>query len=161
MTLNCTPATHQVVVSVELPSQSACFLGVHCRSALSIIQLWEGRKGGGGGKVSCTVHGDKIRLFTNQAKFSVWFYLSSIQYCKTEVSTILNCLVKVKKTTAKTVYDQSCSTSDPKWSWSVIIDQTENVTVKKTFAGTDQTTWNRVKLPYFDWPIYRDIYGVK
>ena len=29
----------------------------------------------------------------------------------------------------------------------------ENVTVKKTFAGTDQTTWNRVKLRYFDWPI--------
>ena len=29
----------------------------------------------------------------------------------------------------------------------------ENATVKKTFAGTDQTTWNRVKLRYFDWPI--------
>ena len=29
----------------------------------------------------------------------------------------------------------------------------ENVTVKKTFAGTNQTTWNRVKLRYFDWPI--------
>ena len=40
-------------------------------------------------------------------------------------------LVKVKKTTAKTVYDQSCSTSDPKRSWSVKIDQMENVTVKR------------------------------
>ena len=29
----------------------------------------------------------------------------------------------------------------------------ENVTVKKTFAGTAQTTWNRFKLRYFDWPI--------
>ena len=28
----------------------------------------------------------------------------------------------------------------------------KNVTVKKTFAGTDQTTRNRVKLRYFDWP---------
>ena len=49
----------------------------------------------------------------------------------------------------------------------------ENVTVKKTFAGTDQTMWNRVKLRYFDWPIpvfitfieisriYRNIYEVK
>ena len=53
----------------------------------------------------------------------------------------------------------------------------ENVTVKTTFAGTDQTTWNRVKLRYFDWPIpvfirffeivieisriYRNIYEVK
>ena len=49
----------------------------------------------------------------------------------------------------------------------------ENVTVKKTFAGTDQTTWNRVKLWYFDRPvpvfirfieisrIYRNIYGIK
>ena len=27
---------------------------------------------------------------------------------------------------------------------------TENVTVKKTFAGTDQTTSNGVKLRYFD-----------
>ena len=31
--------------------------------------------------------------------------------------------------------DQSCSTSDPKRSWSVKIDQIENVTVKKTLAG--------------------------
>ena len=29
----------------------------------------------------------------------------------------------------------------------------ENVSVKKTFAGTDQTTWNRVMLRHFDWPI--------
>ena len=29
----------------------------------------------------------------------------------------------------------------------------ENVTVKKTFAGTDQTTWNRVYLRYFDWQL--------
>ena len=64
-------------------------------------------------------------------------------YCK-RVSWIK--LQKKKKNTAKTVYDQSCSTSDPKRSWSVKIDQIENVTVKKTFAGTDQTTWNRVKL---------------
>ena len=28
----------------------------------------------------------------------------------------------------------------------------KNVTVKKTFAGTDQTTRNRVKLRSFDWP---------
>jgi len=56
------------------------------------------------------------------------------------------CLDKVKKTTAKTVYEQSCSTSAPKRSWSVKIDRIGNVTVKKTFAGTDQTTWNRVKL---------------
>ena len=27
----------------------------------------------------------------------------------------------------------------------------KNVTVKKTFAGTDQTTRNRFKLRYFDW----------
>ena len=53
---------------------------------------------------------------------------------------IIVCLVKVKKTTAKTVYEQPCSTSDAKRSWSV----------KKTFARTDQTTWNRVKLRYFD-----------
>ena len=33
------------------------------------------------------------------------------------------------------MYDQSCSTSDPKRSWSVKIDQIENVTVKKTLAG--------------------------
>ena len=78
-----------------------------------------------------------------------------------------------KKTTAKTVYDQCCSTSDPKRSWSDKINQIENVTVKKTFAGTDQTTRNRVKLQYFDWPIpvfirfieisriYRNIYEVK
>ena len=78
-----------------------------------------------------------------------------------------------KKTTAKTVYDQSCLTSDPKRSWSDKINQIEKVTVKKTFAGTDQTTWNRVKLQYFDWPIpvfirfieisriYRNIYEVK
>ena len=51
------------------------------------------------------------------------------------------------------MYDESCSTSDPKRSWSVKIYQIENVTVKKTFAGTDQTTWNRVKLRYFDWPV--------
>ena len=49
----------------------------------------------------------------------------------------------------------------------------ENVTVKKTFAGTDQTTRDRVELRYFDWPIpvfirfiersriYRNIYEVK
>ena len=41
--------------------------------------------------------------------------------------------------TAKTVYEQSCSTSDPKRSWSVKIYKIENVTVKKTFVGTDQT----------------------
>ena len=59
--------------------------------------------------------------------------------------TVAKCLIKVKKkNTANTVYDQSCSTSDPKRSWSIKIDQIENVTVKKTFAGTDQTTWNRV-----------------
>ena len=40
-------------------------------------------------------------------------------------------LIKVKKITAKTVYDQSCSTSDPKRSLSVKIDQIENVTVKQ------------------------------
>ena len=51
------------------------------------------------------------------------------------------------------MYEQSCTTSDPKRSWSVIIYKIENVTVKKTFAGTDQSTWNRVKLRYFDWPI--------
>ena len=39
------------------------------------------------------------------------------------------------------MYEQSCSTSDPKKSWSVKIDKIENVTVKNTFAGTDQTTW--------------------
>ena len=51
------------------------------------------------------------------------------------------CLVKVeKKNTAKTVYEQSCSSSDPKRSRSVKIYKIENVTVKKTFAGTDQTT---------------------
>ena len=50
------------------------------------------------------------------------------------------------------MYDQSCSTSDPKRSWSVKIDQIENVTVKKSFAGIDQTTQNRVNLRYFDWP---------
>ena len=33
------------------------------------------------------------------------------------------------------MYDQSCSTSDPKRSWSVKIGQIENVTVKKTLAG--------------------------
>ena len=88
--------------------------------------------------------------------------------------TSSRCLVKVKKNTAKTVYEQSWSTSDPKRSWSVKIDQIENVTVKKTFAGTDQTRWKRVKLRwYFDWPIpvfirfieilriYGDIYEVK
>ena len=64
------------------------------------------------------------------------------------------CLVKVKKkNTAKTVYEQSCSRWDPKRSWSVKIDKIKNVAVKKTFAGTDQTTWNRVKLRYFDSPI--------
>ena len=62
------------------------------------------------------------------------------------------CLVKVEKNTAKTVYEQSCSSSDPKRSWSVKIYKIENVTVKKTFTGTDQTTWKRVKLRYFDWP---------
>ena len=35
--------------------------------------------------------------------------------------------------------------SDPKRSWSVKIDQIENVIVKKTFAGSDQTT---LKLMY-------------
>ena len=33
------------------------------------------------------------------------------------------------------MYNQSCSTSDPKRSWSLKIDQIENVTVKKTLAG--------------------------
>ena len=36
------------------------------------------------------------------------------------------------------MYDQSYSTSDPKRSWSAKTDQIENVTVKKTFAGTDK-----------------------
>jgi len=54
--------------------------------------------------------------------------------------TFIVCFVKVKKNTAKTVYEQPCSTSDAKRSWSA----------KKTFAGTDQTTRNRVKLRYFD-----------
>ena len=52
-------------------------------------------------------------------------------------------------------------------------EEIENVAVKKTFAGTDQTRWNSVKLRYFDWPIpvfirfieiskiYRNIYEVK
>ena len=53
----------------------------------------------------------------------------------------------------KTVYEQSSSTSDPKRSWSVKIDKIENVTVKKTFTGTDQRTWNRVKLRYIGWPV--------
>ena len=78
-----------------------------------------------------------------------------------------------KKSTAKTVYGQSWTTSDPKRSWSVKIYKIENVTVKNTFAGTDQRTWSRVKLRYFDWPIpvfirfieisriYRNIYEVK
>ena len=48
---------------------------------------------------------------------------------------------KKKKNHCKNrVYDQSCSMSDPKRSWSVKIDQIENITVKKTFAGTEQTT---------------------
>ena len=38
-----------------------------------------------------------------------------------------------EKNTVKT--DQSCSTSDPKRLWSVKIDQSENVTVKKTLQG--------------------------
>ena len=33
------------------------------------------------------------------------------------------------------MYNQSSSTSDPKRSWSLKIDQIENVTVKKTLAG--------------------------
>ena len=33
------------------------------------------------------------------------------------------------------MYDQSCSPSNPKRSWSDKIDQTENVTVKKTLQG--------------------------
>ena len=41
----------------------------------------------------------------------------------------------LKKNTANTEYDQSCSTSDPERSWSVKINQIENVTVKKTLAG--------------------------
>ena len=49
--------------------------------------------------------------------------------------TVAKCLIEVKKNTANTVYDQSCSTSDPKRSWSVKIDQIENVTVKKPLAG--------------------------
>ena len=55
----------------------------------------------------------------------------------------------------------------------IIIKETENFTVKKTLAGTDQTTRNRVQLRYFDRPIpvfirfieisriYRNIYEVK
>ena len=35
--------------------------------------------------------------------------------------------------------DQSCSTSDPKRSWSVKIDQIENVEAKKTLAGFSQS----------------------
>ena len=56
---------------------------------------------------------------------------------------LIKCWIKVKKKKnhcKNRVYDQSCSTSDPKRSRSVKIDQIENVTVKKTFAGTDQTT---------------------
>ena len=50
------------------------------------------------------------------------------------------------KTTAKTVYEQSCSTSDPKRSWSVKIDKTENVTVKKTFDSETMTSRNGMLL---------------
>ena len=49
--------------------------------------------------------------------------------------TVAKCLIKVKKNTANTVYDQSCSASDPKRSWSVKIDQIDNVIVKQTLAG--------------------------
>ena len=65
---------------------------------------------------------------------------SPLFFIRYSASFINCCVVKVKKTTAKTVYEQSCSTSDPKRSRSVKIDKIENVAVKKTFAGTDQTT---------------------
>ena len=54
------------------------------------------------------------------------------------------------KTTAKTVYEQSCSTSDPKRSWSVKIDKTENVTVKKTFARETMTSRNGMLLGEYE-----------
>ena len=106
-------------------------------------------------------------------QFSKVSYYHVVWNGKTHQTSWKECLVKVKKTTAKTVYEQSCTTSDPKRSWSVKIYKIElRVTVKKTFAGTDQTTWNRVKLRYFDWPIpvfirfteisriYRNIYNI-
>ena len=50
------------------------------------------------------------------------------------------------------MYEQSCSTSDPKRSWSVKIYKIENVTVKKTFLGTDQTN----KLIFFSEGVFQN-----
>ena len=68
------------------------------------------------------------------------------------VALIFLCLVKVKKPLQKPCTNnlaQHRIQKDRDQSKYII----ENVTVEKTFAGTDQTTWNRVKLRYFDWPI--------
>ena len=48
---------------------------------------------------------------------------------KNHIHWLAKCLIKVKEKKANTVCDQSCSTSDPKRSWSVKIDQIEYVTV--------------------------------
>ena len=46
-----------------------------------------------------------------------------------------NVELRGKKTTAKTVYDQSCSTSDPKRSWSVKIDQMKTLQSRRLLQG--------------------------
>ena len=42
------------------------------------------------------------------------FYVLTMNPGRDTQQHFIQCLVKVKKNTAKTVYEQSCSTSDPK-----------------------------------------------
>ena len=52
----------------------------------------------------------------------------------------------------RTVYFYVTTRFNPnKQSTAMYNSHVENVKVKKTFAGTDQTTSSRVKLRYFDW----------
>ena len=100
MTLNCTPATHQVVVRVELPSQSACFVGIHCRFALAYVTGVER------GTLHCQARFTGMKSAFSRITQNSAFDFICRPYSIAKLRTILNCLVKVKKTAAKTVYDQ-------------------------------------------------------
>ena len=91
MTLNCTPATHQVVVRVELPSQSACFVGIHCRSALACVAGVER------GTLHCQARFTGMKSAFSRITQNSAFDFICRPYSIAKLRTILNCLVKVKK----------------------------------------------------------------
>ena len=89
MTLNYTPATHQVVVRVELPSQSACFVGIHCRSALACVAGVER------GTLRCQARFTGMKSAFSRITQNSAFDFICRPYSNVKLRTILNCLVTI------------------------------------------------------------------